>query len=89
MGIRVVTLMIDAPNNGPPTLAGTLKWKQQYNLVDVSVMSDAGFSLVSGGSVGTPQITYVDPRTMKVIFVQQGYSGDYSGLENLAKANGG
>ncbi len=88
-GIRVITLMIDAPNDGPPTLAGTQQWKQKYNLIDVDVMSDPNFALVSGAQVGTPQMTIVNPRTMQVIFVQQGFSGDYSKLENLAQQNGG
>ncbi|MBM4373685.1 MAG: hypothetical protein FJ095_01275 [Deltaproteobacteria bacterium] len=89
MGIRVVTLLVDAPNNGPPTLMGALQWKQQFGLVDVNVMSDPNFSMAFTQQVGTPLLTYVDPRTMKVTYTQQGYSGNYSGLEALAVKNGG
>ncbi len=89
MGIRAVTLMVDAPDDGPPTLVSTQQWKVKYNLLDVSVMSDPQFSLAYTSSVGTPMQHYVDPRTMKVTFTQMGYSGVYSGLEALAKKNGG
>jgi hypothetical protein len=89
MGIHAVTLLIDAPNEGPPTLLGTQQWKVKYNLIDVSVMSDPGFSLAYQNSIGTPMLHYVNPRTMKVTYTQMGYSGNYSGLEVLAKQNGG
>lgn len=89
MGIRVVTLLVDGPNNGAPSLMGALQWKQQYNLLDVDVMADPGFSMAFTQQIGTPMITYVNPRTMKVTFTQQGFSGDFSGLEALAKQNGG
>jgi hypothetical protein len=29
----------------------------------------------------------VDPRTTKIVFEDQGYSGDYSALEGLAASN--
>lgn len=89
MGIRVVTLMIDNPDEGPPTLVGAAQWKQKYNLLDVDVMADPAFSMAYTSQIGTPMLTYVDPRTMKVTYTQQGYSGNYSGLEVLAKNNGG
>ncbi len=88
-GIKVITLLVNSPTNGAPTLAGALQWKQKYNLVDVFVMADPTYAMVSGNQVGTPQMTLVNPRTMQVTFVQQGYSGEYSKLEALAKQNGG
>lgn len=89
MGIRVVTLLVDAPNDGPPTLLGTQQWKQKYNLLDVGVFSDPNFSMAYTSQIGTPMLTYVNPRTMKVTYTQMGSSGNYSGLEVLAKQNGG
>ncbi|MBM4358511.1 MAG: hypothetical protein FJ096_10430 [Deltaproteobacteria bacterium] len=89
MGIRVVTLLIDDPQGGAPTLLGAQQWKQKYNLLDVDVMVDPGFSMAYTSQVGTPMLTYVDPRTMKVTYTQQGFSGNYSGLEAVAKKNGG
>lgn len=33
--------------------------------------------MVPGSSVGTPQLTIIDPRTMQVVLVQEGYGGSY------------
>lgn len=89
MGIRVVTLLVDGPDEGPPNVNGALTWKNQYKLTDVAVVADPGFSMVEGGSVGTPQMTVVDPRTMRVEFVQQGFSGSFAQLEAVANKNAG
>jgi hypothetical protein len=43
--------------------------------------------MVSGNSVGTPQMTVINPRTMEVTYVQQGYSGVYNQLLAVAREN--
>jgi hypothetical protein len=83
----VVTLLLDDPSGAPATVAGTDAWRQQFGLENVYVLADAGFSMVPGSSVGTPMQTVVDPRTMTVVFRQEGYSGSYPELEQLAMAN--
>ena len=87
LGIRWVTLMVDDPDEGPPTIAGAQTWQSTFGLDSVDVCPDPTFSMVTGTTVGTPQMTIVDPRTMKVIDLQQGYSGNYSKLTNLASSN--
>ena len=53
----------------------------------MSVVSDPNFSMVPGSSVGTPQITVVDPRTMEVIVIREGYSGEFPEAEQVARGN--
>ena len=81
--------MLDGPGEGPPSAEGALQRKDNFALENVTVLSDPGFSMVSGGSVGTPMMTVVDPRTMSVYYVQQGYSGEFGKAEELARANAG
>ena len=82
-------MLLDGPGEGPPSAEGALQWKQNFGLENVTVVADPGFSMVSGGSVGTPMMTVVDPRTMSVYYVQQGYSGEFGKAEELAHANAG
>jgi hypothetical protein len=86
--ITAMTLLLDNPDEGPPDTGGASTWKQQYGLTSIYVVADPAFSLISGGSAATPQITIVDPRTMEVLHVSSGYSGSYpSILETLALQN--
>ncbi|RLB58453.1 MAG: hypothetical protein DRI90_16720 [Deltaproteobacteria bacterium] len=87
LGIKWITLMLDDSNGGTPTTAGALQWKNYWGLDSVAVCADPYYSMVPGSSVGTPMTTLVDPRTMKVIAIQEGYSGNYSQLEQLANSN--
>jgi hypothetical protein len=84
-----VTLLLDGPGEGPPSAEGALQWKEIHGLQNVTVVADPNFSMVSGGSVGTPMSTIVDPRTMEVVYVQQGYSGGFPEAEQLARQNAG
>lgn len=88
-----MTLLLDSPS-GNPSVDGAATWKFQYGLERVYVVSDhdafgqAMFSMVPGNSVGTPQITIVDPRTMQVVFIQEGWGGtEPAALTNLATQN--
>jgi hypothetical protein len=88
LGIRWITLLLDDPNEGPPTANGAKVWKEQYGLADAAVYADPGFSMVPGSSVGTPQFTLIDPRTMTVTFLQEGFGGNEAMVaEQLAMAN--
>jgi hypothetical protein len=54
----------------------------------VYVAADPQFLMVPGLSVGTPQISIVDPRTMKVVLLQEGWGGSHPPqLVQLAIAN--
>jgi len=89
LGIRWITLLLDNQLEGPPDAGGAKIWKEQYGLADVSVFADPGFSMVPGSSVGTPQFTIIDPRTMTVTFLQEGTDGisHINAVEMLAQTN--
>lgn len=89
-GLRIaaVTLLLDDPSDGPPTIAGVELWKQNYGLNSVYVAADPNYSMVPGQSVGTPQLTIVDPRTMQVVLLQEGWGGSHPPqLQQLAQQN--
>lgn len=86
-GINVVVLVMNSPTNGPADVASALQWKSQYNLSGASVVVDPTITFAVSSTFATPLRTIVDPRTMKVFEVAEGYSGDYATLEALADAN--
>lgn len=86
--IRAATLLLDNQNEGAPTVQGAQVWKDNFGITTGYVLADPNYAMVPGSSVGTPQITIVDPRTMKVLLVQEGWGGDYpSQLTQLAQQN--
>ena len=86
--IAALTLLLDDQNEGAPSTAGALLWRDNYGLNSVYVAADPGFSMVPGNSVGTPQISIIDPRTMQVVLLQQGWGGSHPPqLTQLAQQN--
>ena len=77
LGIVWMTLLLDDPNEGPPTGAGVTTWKTNFGLNSSFIGADPGFSMVVGSSVGTPMFTVIDPRTMTVAFKMEGGTGDH------------
>ncbi len=96
LGIRVVTLVVQDSSQAPATPATALAWKQQYSLNDITVCADPGFSFAPADttSVSLPVTIIVDPRTMKIMKVEQGYIAAYPVSPDaeavaIAKKNGG
>jgi hypothetical protein len=87
LGIRWIVLMVDDPNEGPPTASGAKTWKDSFGIDSAAVCPDPKYSLVPYSSFGTPLNTIIDPRTMKVVQVTEGYGGNYSALTSLAQSN--
>ena len=80
MGIKHVTLMVQDTGNVPATLMTATTWKTTYGLTDVYVAADPNFSFQpsgTSGSVSLPMTIVVDPRTMKIAKVGQGYVSAY------------
>jgi len=82
------TAVVD-PDDDSPSVSDAATWQNMYQLYGAGVFPDPTFSMVPGSSVGTPQETIVDPRTMKVISIQEGFTGYYTALEKLASDNSG
>jgi hypothetical protein len=90
LGIHVLTLMIDDATQGQPATTKTaLNWKTKYKLDATAVGVDTSITFAPPGAmtIGLPLQIIVDPRTMTLVEVQEGFSGDYTTLENLAKKN--
>jgi hypothetical protein len=87
-GIAALTLLLNSANGGAPTVNDASAWKQNYGLASVYVAADPTFAMVPGSSVGTPQISVVDPRTMLVVHLQEGWGGSHPPqLLQVAQAN--
>ncbi len=96
LGIKVVTLVVQDNSEAPATIKTAQDWKNQYSLTDVTVCADPAFSFAPANvsSVDLPVTVIVDPRTMKIMQVQQGYIAAYPVQPNatavaIAKKNGG
>ena len=90
LGIRVITLMVDDAQPGTPATIKTVQgWKTMFHLDNSTVVVDPGFTFAPPGqmTIGLPVEVIVDPRTMKLVDSQEGFSGDYSTLLALAKKN--
>ena len=89
LGIVSITLILYDPENvKPPTLAGAKLWRDNYGLSAGYVAPDPDFSMVPGNSLATPQISVIDPRTMRVVHLSEGWPGEHPPeLEATALAN--
>jgi hypothetical protein len=96
LGIHVVTLIVQDASQAPATTATAEQWKSQYSLDDVTVCADPGFSFAPANpsQVQLPVTVIVDPRSMKIMKVEQGYIAAYpispdAEAVAIAKKNGG
>lgn len=90
LGIHVLTLMVDDAVQGSGATEKTaLAWKTKYKLDAGAVGVDSNLTFAPPGetTIGLPLQILVDPRTMKIVDVVEGFSGDYTSLEALAKKN--
>ena len=87
--VTALTLLLDNPNNSqPPQISAADTWRTQYGINSAYVGIDPSFQMVPGSSVGTPQITIIDPRNMQVALLQEGWGGSYPPqLGQIAQAN--
>ncbi len=87
-GIRVITLMIEDASRVKATVKLADKWRTKFKIGDtVAVVSDPNGTFLPMGSVGLPLQAIVDPRTMTITKVLQGYGGPMPELLALAAKN--
>jgi hypothetical protein len=96
LGIHVVTLVVQDSSMAPATTATAQSWKDQYTLTGVTVCADPSFSFapLNQSQVQLPVTVIVDPRTMRIMKVEQGYVAAYplapdAEAVSIAKKNGG
>jgi hypothetical protein len=79
LGIKANTLLIMAAAENAATTATALAWRTTYGLTDVGIYADANFLLEPQNqmTIGLPLTMIVDPRTMKIAEVLEGYASTY------------
>lgn len=89
LGVRVLTLMAQDINYNPATTETAYTWKSNFNLMSTAVAVDPPITFTPPGasSIGLPLIVVIDPRTMKIVHTQEGYSPSHPELEALAEQN--
>jgi len=87
MGINAsfIVLLIENPDgSSPPQMLAAQTWRDEFNLDTVNVAIDGYYSmLATSGGFGTPHVTAVNPRTMEVLKIHQGYDSNYSWITGL------
>jgi len=79
LNIKAITLLIMDAAEAPATTATALAWRTTYSLLDVGIYADPNFVLqpLNVTTIGLPLTMIVDPRTMKVVEVLEGYASTY------------
>jgi hypothetical protein len=79
LGIKANTLLIMDAAENDATTATALAWRMTYGLTDVGIYADPNFLLepVNQMTIGLPLTMVVDPRTMKIAEIIEGYASAY------------
>jgi hypothetical protein len=79
LGIKAITLLIMDASEQAATTQTALDWRTTYGLIDVGIYADPNFVLqpVNATTIGLPLTMIVDPRTMIVHQVLEGYGSSY------------
>ncbi len=86
-GVHVVTLMIQDANGNPATTQTASDWRTQFGLSSIAVVADPNFTFAMNGQNGLPTNILVDPRTMQIVAISQGYGGPDPAVDSLAQKN--
>lgn len=87
-GVKFVTLIIQNLSGQPANTANAQTWMSQFNLNSVaSVVADPAFSFAHAGNNGLPTNILVDPRTMKIVEIMEGFGGMDPQVSQLALKN--
>jgi hypothetical protein len=86
-GVHIVTLMIEDANSQPATTQTALDWRNQFSLSSIAVVADPNFIFSMQGTNGLPTNILVDPRTMTIVALTQGYGGPDPAIDQLAQKN--
>jgi len=87
-GVKVLDLIIQNVQQQPATTATALEWRNAFNLAPVAyVVADPAFSFAHSGQNGLPMNILVDPRTMQITKIVEGYGGMDPAVSMLALKN--
>jgi thiol-disulfide isomerase/thioredoxin len=86
-GVKVITLIIQDSQQQPATTASAQLWRNTFNLMQDWVVADPAFSFAHSGQNGLPMNILVDPRTMQIVKVLEGFGGQDPAVSQLALKN--
>ena len=86
-GVVFVTFISPDSSGSPADTNAALQWKTTYGLNDVGVYADPNGLVYSPSVTAFPGSYLVDPRTMKIVEVSQGYAGPGPAVDQLAQKN--
>lgn len=86
-GVTVASLIVQDLAQKPATTANALTWRNQYKLGGIWVAADPAWIFSHEGTNGLPMNVLVDPRTMKITKIVEGYGGMDPAVDALAKKN--
>lgn len=88
LGVHVLTLMIEDGQQNPATVSTAKQWIQSLGLKQTDVGADPKFTFQPRASVvSLPMNIVVDPRTMTITAILNGYSPSDRTVEDLARKN--
>jgi hypothetical protein len=87
-GVKSVSLIIQDSSGQPANASHALIWRNQFNLGSIAfVVADPAFSFAHAGNNGLPTNLLVDPRTMQIVKIVEGYGGMDPAVSQLAMKN--
>jgi hypothetical protein len=87
-GVVWLTLVIQDLNMAPATVANANTWRIEFKLQQSYVFADPLFDFGHSGQNGLPTNILIDPRTMKIVSIVEGYAGpDDPSIDQLAAQN--
>lgn len=86
-GVRVLTLLVGNASGNPPALPDAQSWISAYGLGAVAVCIDPYNTFYTPDLTAIPDGILVDPRTMIIVSVSQGYGGPDPAVDALARKN--
>jgi hypothetical protein len=86
-GVRVASLVVQDLAQMPASTANALTWRNQFKLNMIWVAADPGWIFSHMGTNGLPMNVLIDPRTMKITKILEGFGGEDPAVDALAKKN--
>ncbi len=87
-GVKVVWLIIQDQAGQPANTSHALWWRNSFNLGSFAyVVADPAFTFAHSGNNGLPTNLLVDPRTMQIVKIVEGFGGMDPAVSQLALKN--
>ncbi|HEX8794446.1 MAG TPA: hypothetical protein VF765_26055 [Polyangiaceae bacterium] len=86
-GVKVLTLLVGNASGNPPALPDAQTWISTFGLGAIAVCIDPYNTFYTPDLTAVPDGILVNPRTMTIVSVSQGYGGPDPAVDALAQKN--